>query len=95
MISNEDAFTGFMTLYEAALTKFGTDGARWALVEEMGELMTAFSHERRGRISADEVCKELVDVQMLINIISLQYRPDCGWDEYVKMADEKLRRGIE
>ena len=83
-----------MTLYEDALIKMGVDGARWALVEEVGELMTAFSHERRGRISTDEVCKELVDVQMLVNIIKSHYMLDCDWDKYVKMADEKLKNNI-
>lgn len=83
------------TLYEKALNEIGIDGIRWALVEEMGELMTAFSHERRGRINSGDVCKELVDVQMLINIIKLYYVLDCDWDKYTKIAEKKLGNSLQ
>ena len=82
------------TVYQLALNKYGFEGCKWGFVEEMGEVMQSFSHERRGRILKEDVVKELVDVQITLNIVRLIYITIEEWQKKVEVGEKKLIQKI-
>ena len=81
-------------IYLKALTKWGIDNQRWILIEEMGEVMQAFSHERRRRATMEDVAQELVDLQTILNSVKLHYLSDYKWKVKTKIAEERLKKRL-
>lgn len=52
-------------IYENAVSKWGENEQVWMAIEEMGELLTALNHFRRGRASIAELCEEIADVTIM------------------------------
>ncbi|MCK4527999.1 hypothetical protein KAW18_11575 [candidate division WOR-3 bacterium] len=75
-------------VYRKAIEEWGEDGAISAFHEEVGELMTAMSHFRRGRIPIEEVIEEIVDVKIAIEMMRVLFDKspdfDVSSDIYVK-----------
>ena len=56
----------FQSLVLKARQTYGDEGQIDQFHEEIGELMVAVSHYKRGRIQKEEVLKEIADVEQLI-----------------------------
>ncbi len=54
---------------EKAIEVFGTEEQFDMLVEELGELIVALNHYRRGRISLNKVLEEVIDVDIMLQQI--------------------------
>lgn len=81
-------------IYERALSQWGIAAQRMMLIEEMGEVMQAISHEYRGRCDEEKVAAELVDLQIVINSVKLHYMNEAEWDETMKDAEAGLERRL-
>jgi NTP pyrophosphatase (non-canonical NTP hydrolase) len=55
-----------MKLEQRAIEAWGEEAQIGMLYEEMGELMTAIQHYRRGKTGKEEVLGEIVDVQLML-----------------------------
>ena len=55
-----------MRLEQRAIEAWGEEAQVGMLYEEMGELMAAIQHHRRGKIGKEEVLGEIVDVQLML-----------------------------
>ncbi len=53
-------------LYRRAIAAYGRDNQMLALMEEIGELLTAINHFRRGRIGRDALLGEIADVRVML-----------------------------
>lgn len=87
----EDTLSSLVVIARAAVDRWGPRSQEAQLVEEIGELLAALSHYRRGRVGADAVREELADVQIVLRQIIEVY----GADEVRRHADAKLRRLAE
>lgn len=65
------------------------------LIEEMGEVMQAFSHVSRGRCKTEHLCNELVDLQFAITVVRKYYMTDEIWDKKLKNLEEKTKKEME
>lgn len=81
-------------IYEDALKYWGIDAQKWALIEEMGEVMQVLSHEKRGRVGVNMVINELIDLQTTINMLRVHYVLDCDWDKRMQIAEKRLQQKI-
>lgn len=58
-------------LYRTLIEEHGEDTQLCVVSEECGELITALSHWRRGRISREAVLRELADVSIMVEQATL------------------------
>lgn len=77
-------------LYRAALAKYGKVAQIDMLHEEIGELLSAIGHYRRGRDTASDVLSEIADVRIMLE----QLTEIIGYTEMEVDAemDRKLKR---
>lgn len=78
-------------LYINATKVWGIDNRRWGLIEECGEVMQAFSHEKRGRCDKNKVIDELIDLQIVLNMVRRYYISDKSWDLKILIAEKELK----
>lgn len=74
--------------YSDALEKWGADAQITMLFEECGELLSAISKLRRGRVGKDDVITELADVSIMVEQMAVL----LGYDDFVIEKDNKLER---
>lgn len=79
-------------VYTDALECWGTNFQKSMFHEEVGEVLTAMSHEYRGRCSKILVLEELADLQIMLNQMVVLYGTD---DEFKQVLDTKLSRLVE
>lgn len=79
-----------MNLYERALSQWGIEAQRMMLIEEMGEVMQALSHEYRGRCDAEKVAAELVGLQIVLNSVKLHYMNEAECAEVMNSIEQAL-----
>ena len=60
-------------VYIKAIDQWGEAGVISSYHEEVGELMTALSHFRRGRIPIEGVIEEIVDVKIAIEMMRVLF----------------------
>lgn len=58
-----------MKLIKDAISLYGEDAQLIQTAEEVGELLTALSQYRRGRITKDELTVEIADVMIMLDCI--------------------------
>ena len=75
--------------YTAALECWGGESQKALFHEEIGEVLTAISHEKRGRCGRDAVLEELADLQIMLNQMVIMYGTD---EEFEDIFDVKTRR---
>ena len=75
--------------YTEALELWGKDFQKSMFNEEIGEVLTAISHEKRGRCGRDAVLEELADLQIMLNQMVIMYGTD---EEFEDIFDVKTRR---
>jgi len=82
------------TVYQMAVEKWGEKAQLEMMQEECAELITAISHFNRGRITSDELCGEIADVQIMIQQM---YPIFSSWGTHRITAayDRKISRLIE
>ena len=78
--------------YSNALECWGKEFQKSMFHEEIGEVMTAMSHEFRGRCAKSAVLEELVDLQIMLNQMVILYGPD---EEFQDLFDVKIHRLID
>lgn len=81
-------------VYNMCLEKYGIKKHTWHLIEEMGEVMQAFSHIRRARCKNEHLINELVDLQFAITVVRKYFVTDEIWDKKLKDIEEKTKREI-
>ena len=72
-----------------ALECWGDEAQKSQFHEEIGEVMTAISHEKRGRCGKAAVLEELADLQIMLNQMAILYGTD---EEFQKIFYEKTNR---
>ena len=60
-------------IHAKAIKDWGEAGAISAYHEEVGELMTAMSHFKRGRIPIEEVIEEIIDVEIALEMMRVLF----------------------
>lgn len=79
-------------VYTDALECWGEELQKSLFHEEIGEGLTAMSHEKRGRCSKLAVLQELADLQIMLNQMAILYGTD---EEFKDILEAKLTRLIE
>ena len=77
--------------YTDALQCWGTELQKSLFHEEIGEVLTAMSHEKRGRCGKEAVLEELADLQIMLNQMVVLYGSD---EEFKDIINAKLIRLI-
>lgn len=75
-------------LYQEALDKWGQEAQIDMAIEEMGELIVALKHFKRGRIGAHKVAEEVADVSSMMKQLEII----VGHANVYEWAQHKLRR---
>lgn len=78
--------------YTNALELWGEDLQKSLFHEEIGEVLTAISHEKRGRCGKHVVMEELADLQIMLNQMVVLYGTD---EEFKDILGAKLTRLTE
>lgn len=79
-------------VYTNTLELWGEEFQKTMFYEEIGEVLTAMSHENRGRCGKHKVMEELADLQIMLNQMAILYGTD---EEFKDMLGAKLARLIE
>ena len=77
--------------YTDALECWGAEFQKSMFHEEIGEVLTAMSHEKRGRCGKEAVLEELADLQIMLNQMVVLYGSD---EEFKDIINAKLIRLI-
>lgn len=76
-------------LYANAISKWGKEEQIWMVIEEIGELLTALNHFRRGRLAKPyELHEEIADLQIMAEQLGSVF----GEQEVEVIKNEKLDR---
>lgn len=84
MISNQKLL---LKLAKQAVDQWGEQKQVDHMHEEIGELMVALNHHKRGRVNADAVREEIADVLIMCFEMAVMYNPK----KVSKVIDKKLR----
>lgn len=82
-------------IYRAAIDAWGVDAQQWIVVEELGELQTALSQMRRGRIGPEDVADEIADATIMLEQLQLMLGVEKRVEQGIARKIERLRRRIE
>lgn len=83
-------------LYERALSKWGVNDQIAMLHEEIGELLVAVGHYRRGRSDTGTVISEVADVRvMLEQLVMMVGATEDEVDAIMSAKIERLRKRLE
>jgi len=83
-------------LIEDAICTFGVARQYQQFYEEMGELMVAVSHYRRGKCSIEDLMVEIADVRQMITAIEHLFRIDTERQQEIEDRQwMKLKEQIE
>ena len=77
-----------LSLYKKAIETWGIEAQRNMAFEELGELNTILTRDRRGRATKEEILTELADVTIMCE----QMAVILGFEDYEKELDNKLIR---
>ena len=77
-----------LNLYKEAINKWGKDAQVNMLYEECGELITAVSQFKRGRVGYLDVMTELADVSIMVEQLAAM----INYEDYEAEKDRKLTR---
>lgn len=83
---------------ENALLLYGQDKQVAMAIEEMGELLVAMNHHKRGRVGVEAVQEEIADVKIAIDQLAIIYGEDgVNSFETTKLADlqEKIIKHLQ
>lgn len=72
-----------------AVEWYGSENQDFIAMEEMGELITALSHFRRGRVPSEAVCEEIADVLVALESMKYTYGEE-RIEQYVLQKKNRL-----
>lgn len=84
---------GRLNILGDALLFFGYDAQIELAIEEMGELLVAINHHKRGRCSVEAVQEEIADVKIAMDQLALIYGEE-GVSEFEKKKLARLKDRI-
>lgn len=76
-----------------ALMLWGYDAQVDMAIEEMGELLVAINHHKRGRVDVSAVQEEIADVKIAVDQLAMIYGEE-GVSEFEKKKLERLKGRI-
>lgn len=76
-----------------ALMLYGNEKQTELAIEEMGELLVAINHHKRGRVDVSAVQEEIADVKIAMDQLSMIYGEE-GVSEFEKKKLERLKGRI-
>jgi NTP pyrophosphatase (non-canonical NTP hydrolase) len=79
-------------LAKRCFEKWGEEPQLFMAIEEMGELATAISHYRRGRVTKEAVCEEVADVLIMMEQIGYLFGQDKVDEIYKKKVERTIGR---
>lgn len=82
-----------MKLIKDAIDLYGKDAQLIQAAEEVGELLTALSQYRRGRITKDELTVEIADVMIMLDCIVTMHDIQ-NLEEIMDGQYEKFRKQV-
>lgn len=82
-----------MTIFEAALARWGECAQLKQLAEECSELAVEALHRAKGRPNHSELLEELIDVELMIDQMRLMYDP-VTWAQMRKFKEAKLQKAL-
>lgn len=77
-----------------AIAKWGVDAQTDMAIEEMGELIVAINHYRRGRVGIDAVQEEIADVIIAMNQMRMMYGSDAV-DAIIERKTNRLEKRLQ
>lgn len=77
-------------LYTKMLAADGIEARRWYLIEEIGEVVQAFSHEKRNRCDYGHVANELIDLRFVLDVVLFYYTPKHLLTKKTNIIREKM-----
>jgi NTP pyrophosphatase (non-canonical NTP hydrolase) len=91
MLTNEK-----IELIIKAIKLYGVDGQYIQMAEETGEMLTAISQFRRGRVQKQEVIEEFADVLLMMDCFKVLLSiSDKELDDMVELKYKKFESQIE
>ena len=84
---------GRKTTLQNALLLYGQDKQVEMAIEEMGELLVAKNHCKRGRVGVEAVQEEIADVKIAMDQLAIIYGED-GVSEFEKKKLARLKDRI-
>lgn len=76
-----------------AIREWGIDAQTNLAIEEMGELIVAISHHRRGRVGMDAVQEEIADVMIAMKELAMIYG-ELGVDKFIEQKAKRLKQRL-
>ena len=82
-------------VYRAAIDAWGVDAQQWVVIEELGELQSALSQYRRGRIGVSDVADEIADATIMLEQLQIMLGVEKLTEQRIEQKLARLRRRIE
>ena len=80
-------------ILEKAISKYGIDAQTNLAIEEIGELIVAINHYRRGRVGMEAVQEEIADVMIAMRQLAMIYGKE-GVSDFIKRKIERLEKRV-
>ena len=77
-----------------AINIYGEDAQIWMTIEEMSELGNALAKYRRGRVTKEDVCEEIADVEIMCFQMAAMFGAESV-TEILQTKMERLKRRLE
>ena len=77
-------------LYLRAFYAWGADAQVDMVVEEVGELLTAIGHAKRGRATSADVAGEIADVSIMLEQLALMLRVENDVNKFIVQKTARL-----
>lgn len=94
MINNK--ITEYNELYNEIINVVGKDVQEGYFYEEVGELLQALNHYKRGRCTKFHIIDELIDVQITLDILKIMF--EMSYEDHTNLMflkTEKLKKNIK
>ena len=77
-----------------AISEWGIEAQTNLAIEEMGELIVAINHHRRGRVGMDAVQEEIADVMIAMKQLAMIYG-ELGVDKFIEQKTQRLEQRLK
>ena len=77
-----------------AISEWGIEAQTNLAIEEMGELIVAINHHRRGRVGMDAVQEEIADVMIAMKQLAMIYG-ELGVDKFIEQKTQRLKQRLK
>lgn len=76
-----------------AISEYGNEAQINLAIEEMGELIVAINHYRRGRVGIDAVQEEIADVVISMRQLAMIYG-ERGVNKFIEQKTQRLEQRL-